>query len=135
MPSPKYFTQTVYTVYCIPILLYGCEVWSLTGTELTMLERVHRKVLRTILGLPLRCQGNALLRLLGVPSIKSLICQCQLNFLLTFSNLSPLSLPVLVFNKHLSTSLPSIKLSIESLNLPPSQRLSVVNGVRMPGRD
>ena len=113
----------LYTVYCIPILLYGCELWSLTGTELTMLERVHRKVLRTILGLPLRCQGNALLHLLGVPSIKLLICQRQLNFLLTFSTLSPLSLPVLVFNKRLSTSpqrgvIPSIKLSIESLSLP-----------------
>ena len=38
----------LYTSFCIPILLYGCELWSLTATELSMLERVHRKILITI---------------------------------------------------------------------------------------
>ena len=32
----------VYSSLCIPILLYGCELWSLTKSEVTMLERVHR---------------------------------------------------------------------------------------------
>ena len=65
-----------------------------------MPERVHMQECSqdNLLGLP---QGNALLHLLGVPSIKSLMYQGQLNFLLTFSTLSPLSLPVLVFNKRL----------------------------------
>ena len=50
--------------FCIPILLYGCELWSLTSSESTMLERVRRKILRTIQELPLRCHSNALLFLM-----------------------------------------------------------------------
>ena len=38
----------LYSSFCIPILLYGCELWSSTSSEATMLERVHRKILRTI---------------------------------------------------------------------------------------
>ena len=54
----------LYSSFCLPILLYGCELWSLTGSEIIMLERVHRKILRTIQGLPLRSWNNFRIRLL-----------------------------------------------------------------------
>ena len=43
-----------YWSICLPIMLYGCEVWTFSKTELLFLERVHRKVLKTIQGLPIR---------------------------------------------------------------------------------
>ena len=46
-------------------MLYGSELWSLTSTELNILERTHRKILRTIQGLPIRCPAAALQSLIG----------------------------------------------------------------------
>ena len=86
----------LYSSLCIPILLYGCELWSLTKSEVTMLERVHRKILRTIQGLPLRCPGIALQHLMGVSSAQSLIHQRQLNFMYSLSTL-PLILSLVQF--------------------------------------
>ena len=37
------------------ITLYWSELWSITKTELLMMERVHSKILCTIQGLPTRC--------------------------------------------------------------------------------
>ena len=34
----------LYKAYCIPILLYGCELWSLTQSELTLLERTQENL-------------------------------------------------------------------------------------------
>lgn len=42
----------LYNSIGLPILLYGAELWSLSKLELNMLERTHRKILRTIQGLP-----------------------------------------------------------------------------------
>ena len=94
----------LYTTFCIPILLYGCELWSLTTSELNMLERVHRKILRTIQGLPLRCHSRALSHLVGTPCTTSLIHQRQLNFLRTFSALPSDSLPRQVLVKRFGVS-------------------------------
>ena len=46
-------SHKLYSSLCLPILLYGSELWTLTKTELNLLERTHRKILRTIQGLPL----------------------------------------------------------------------------------
>ena len=43
----------LYQTLCIAILLYSAEIWTLSKVELNMLERVHRKILRTIQGIPL----------------------------------------------------------------------------------
>ena len=45
----------LYSSLCLPIMHYGCELWTPTKSEVLMLERVHRKILRTIQGLPVRC--------------------------------------------------------------------------------
>ena len=93
----------LYKVYCLPVLLYGCELWSVTQTEIMMLERVHRKILRTILNLPIRCPSRSLLSITGMLSISAMI---QLNFLHSFSLLPVDSLPPAVIpsphHQHLS---------------------------------
>ena len=96
-----------------------------------MIERVHRKILRTIQGLPLRCHSRALLHLMGVPSISSLIQQRQLNFVHTFSGLPADSLPKLVMMKRNSYSpkkgsLPVFYGLFDSHNLPSLPE--IVNG-------
>ena len=35
----------LYQALCLPIMLYGAEIWSFTKTELLFLERVHRRIL------------------------------------------------------------------------------------------
>lgn len=90
MFTPSDFTPP--SSLCLPIMLYGCELWSPTKSELLMLERVHRRILRTIQGLPLRCNSLALQCLMGTVSITSLIHQRQLNFALSFRSL-PLDSP------------------------------------------
>ena len=90
MFTPSDFTPP--SSLCLPIMLYGCELWSPTKSELLMLERVHRRILRTIQGLPLRCNSLALQCLMETVSITSLIHQRQLNFVLSFRSL-PLDSP------------------------------------------
>lgn len=53
----------LYSSLCLLILLYGCAI---SKTELTLLERVQRKILRTVQGVLLRCSSRALQSLMGV---------------------------------------------------------------------
>ena len=71
----------LYSTFSLPRLLYGAELWDLTKTELNMFERLHRKILRTIQGLPTRCPVSAIHLLLGVPPIKFIILEKKLLFL------------------------------------------------------
>ena len=67
-------------------MLYGSELWLLTSTELNILERTHRKILRTIQGLPIRCPAAALQSLIGSRSISSYISQVESQRQLAFIN-------------------------------------------------
>ena len=95
---------TILRLYCLPVLLYGCELWNVTQTEILMLERVHRKILRTILNLPIRCPSRSLLSITGMLSISAMIHHKQLNFLHSFSLLPADSLPHQLF-QALTTSI------------------------------
>ena len=83
----------LYSTLSIPIMLYGSELWSLTSTELNILERTHRKILRTIQGLPIRCPVAALQSLIGSHSISSYISQRQLAFINSIINMQASDLP------------------------------------------
>ena len=83
----------LYKTLCLPILLYGSEIWNYTKTELLFLERVNRRILRTIQGLPLRCHSSLLTKLLGTSSIDDLITQRSLSFVTATANLPLDSLP------------------------------------------
>ena len=69
------------------------EIWTLSQVELTMLERVYRKILRTIQGLPTRCHSSSLNSMLGSSSIESVIFQRKLNFINSITDLDNNSLP------------------------------------------
>ena len=83
----------LYRAVCLPILLYGSELSTLTKTELQIFERLHRKILRTIQGLPTRCPSSALLAMVGMQSVEDLIKQRKLGFILSIVNHPPDSLP------------------------------------------
>ena len=71
-------SHKLYSSLCLPVTLYGSELWSLTKTDLTMLERIHRKILHTIQGLPTRCPSLALTSLIRFLSGRlqaALLCQ------------------------------------------------------------
>ena len=60
-------THRLYSTLCLPILLYGAELWVLPKSELQIMERVHRKILRTAQGLPTHCPNAAVYRVFHPP--------------------------------------------------------------------
>ena len=113
----------LYKALCIPIMLYGAELWTLTKTERLFLERVHRKILRTILGLPVRCSSTVLTILLGMQDIETLTKKCMLSFIVATANLLQESLPrrVLAARANSSPSKGVVKAYedlLAALNLP-----------------
>ena len=83
----------LYSTSSIPIMVYGSELWSITNTELNILEHAHHKILRTIQGLPIRCPAAALQSLIGSRSISSYISQRQLAFTNSIINMQASDLP------------------------------------------
>ena len=63
----------LYTSIPLPRMLYGTKIWCLTSTELELFERTHRKIPRTIQGLPIRCPKEGIGTLLGCSTISDLI--------------------------------------------------------------
>ena len=73
----------LYRSFSLPILLYGSELSTLTKTELGMMERVQRKILRTIMGLPIRCQSDVLDALMGAARVENLVAFRKLSFVMS----------------------------------------------------
>ena len=48
VPLSDVYTPWPLLIFCLPIMLYGCELLSPTISELLMMERVHRRIVRTI---------------------------------------------------------------------------------------
>ena len=66
--------MTSYQLYqTLCILLYDVEIWTLSKVELNMLEWVHRNILHTIQGLPMRCHSSSLNSMLGSSNIETVI--------------------------------------------------------------
>ena len=113
----------LYRSLCLPILLYGSELWFLTKTELLFLEQAHRKILRTILGLPLRCPSSSLTTLLGLQSVEDNIKQRMLGFIVSTVNLPSDSLPRKILMARANSSNPKGVVKrfnevLSDLNLP-----------------
>ena len=123
-------SMRLYSSICLPRMLYGCELWAVTKTEMEMLERSHRKILRTVQGLPLRCPNSGLLAAIGGQSIADLIAIKKLLFVHSITSLPEHSLPIprQVLTQRLQAPnakawLPSILTSSDSLNLPSANDL------------
>ena len=55
--------------------------------NLSCLERLHRKILHTLQGLPTRCKSSALTTLLGLQSVEQMINHRMLSFVISVANL------------------------------------------------
>ena len=119
-------THRIYSTLCLPILLYSAELWALPKTELQIMERVHRKILRTAQGLPTRCPNAAIYSLIGSRSIASHIQQRQLSFISSIACLDDDALPKRLLQIRLST--PSVK------GLIPTYR-HLLDDLRLPSID
>ena len=139
MSTPCYITQALLGLIH-PIMLYGSELWALTNTELNIIERTHRKILRTIQGLPIRCSASALQSLIGSRSISSYISQRQLAFInsiinMQASDLSKQLLEARVGNPRAKGSLSPGVTCLMSSASPPSNNFLVHPATKRPGND
>ena len=66
-------SHKLYKSLSLPILLYGSELLPYTKSNLIMLSRVHRKIIRTMQGLPTRCPSIASNSLIGSLDIPDLV--------------------------------------------------------------
>ena len=114
----------LYRSFSLPILLYGSELSTLTKTELGMMERVQRKILRTIMGLPIRCQSDVLDALMGAARVEDLVAFRKLSFVMSTIRLDDSRIARQVLVERVAVSSPrglirSIEELLESLYLPP----------------
>ena len=121
-------THRIYSTLCLPILLYSAELWTLPKTELQIMERVHRKILRTAQGLPTQCPNAAIYSLIGSRSIASHIQQRQLSFISSIACLDNDALPKRLLQIRLSTPsakglIPTYRQLLDDLRLPPIDEL------------
>lgn len=125
-PSPQ--CTCSYSSICLPHMVYGCELWAATKTEMKMLnERSHRIILCTIQGLPLHSPNSGLLAVTGALSIADLITT-KLLFVRSIVSLPEHLLPCQVLLERLQAPnakawLPSNLASSDSLNLPSANDL------------
>ena len=111
----------LYQCLCLPMLLYGSKILTPTKTELLMLERVHRKILRSIQGLPVHCKSSLLSSLLGSLSVEDIIMHRKLSFAISLVSLDDTCLAKQVLRARCSTNdklLVSYNNNLDMLNLP-----------------
>lgn len=65
----------VYMAVIVPILLYGCETWTLYRIQLKMLDQFHLRCLRKIMGISWedKISNTTVLRRTNVPGIEAII--------------------------------------------------------------
>ncbi len=126
-------SHKLYSLLCLPIMLYGSKLWSLTKSDLNMLERTHRKLLRTIQGLPTRCLSLALTSLIGSLGISALVDCRQLCFINSVACMSSEDLPKKIMVERLLADSPSGLLktwsTLVSSRCYPSLSSMISNGV------
>ena len=98
---------TSHKLYAYQLCCMGLSSGPLTKSDLNMLERTHRKILRTIQGLPTRCPSLALTSLIGSLGISSLVDCRQLCFVNSIACMSSEDLPKRVMLERLLADSPS----------------------------
>ena len=138
IPSTSY---RLYQTLCIPILLYGAEIWTPSKFELNMLERVQRNILRTVLSrvslhIPTHrslttCLGVATLNQWFfsagwtslIPSSVLIITHCQKSFSIQDPLVKGLIPDLQTMLDHLN--LPSINILLDNPIKPASWKRSI----------
>ena len=73
-------SRRLYSTLCLPIVLHGSELWSLSNTKLNILECIHHKILAMHHPRPSKQMlNNSPPELIGSCSISSFITQRQLT--------------------------------------------------------
>ena len=113
----------LYQAICLPRMLYGAPLWNISNTEMELYERVHRKILRTIQGLPIRCPKVGVLWMAGAKNIKDIVLKEKLTFLQSILQLPDHAAPKQVLMARLCSSAPrswinAMQCHLEALNLP-----------------
>ena len=73
--------RSIFEIFVVPVLLYGCETWILTPTLMTKLEKFQSEIGRRILGLSRYHVDLAPLIGLHLPSMMARVLFRKLNFL------------------------------------------------------
>ena len=107
------------------IMLFGFELWSLTNTELNILERTHCKILHTIQGLPTRRATTALQSLISTCYISSYISQRLLAFINSIINMKPGDLRKQMLEVRITHS-NAKGITVTWKTLPPSPHLTAI---------
>ena len=87
----------------MPVLLYGCESWTITDTILDLLESFQSEIGKRALRLPRVYNNLAPLLALNLPSMQARIATAKLSFLNRVVSSHPDSLSSRVFSTFAST--------------------------------
>ena len=89
----------VYRAVVIPTLLYGAETWVLYRKQIRLLERLHQRCLRSILGIKWQdyVSNKEVLKKASLPSIESILLQVQLRWAGQVSRVEDIRMPKAVF--------------------------------------
>ena len=73
----------IWSTFVIPRLLYGLEALLLKQKDIDSLEKIQRKCLKQIQGIPDKTSNSACLTLLGILPIKDILNKNLLNLFVT----------------------------------------------------
>ena len=91
----------LWKVIALPSMLYGCELWRLSGKEIKRLEKTHNMMVRIMQGLMPGSSGYACRGMLGMWDILSEIDKRKLFFLRMLINSSGTPVYKVMFHRRL----------------------------------
>ena len=89
----------MYTAVVVPTLLTGEETWVLYRKQIRLLERLHQRCLRSILGIKWQdhVSNEEVLKRASLPSIESISFQVQLRWTGHVTRMEDVRMPKVVF--------------------------------------
>ena len=89
----------VYRAVVISTLLYGAETWFLYQRQIRLLEPIHQRCLRSILGIKWQdhMSNEEVLKRASLPSIESILLQVQLHWAGHVTKMEDICMPKAVF--------------------------------------
>ena len=93
----------VHRAVVVPTLLYGEETWVLYRKQIRLLERLHQRCLRSILGIKWQdhVSNEEVLKKASLPSTESILLQVQLRWAGHVTRMEDVRMPKAVFYSEL----------------------------------
>ena len=70
----------IYKTYVRPVLLYGCENFIWTKTDVNSIRRIEGNIVKRFLNVPTRCRTTDLFESLNIEQTKDALLECRLSF-------------------------------------------------------